>query len=296
MFNVKDKTMKTTTIHQTEFPIRLVFLVIFLLLFGTITVAQRKKDISKYLEGLPKDLELIENTPQTYGITTDYFNWDLYGNFVNKTRAYGEYTRGLENGHVSWKNVSIAWANNEEGSFPEGEKQAYMEGFEYVPSAEMVQADVFKDFPPNSFHTRNLVWDMMAIEGFAWGYFDSLELNEEYEARDINGEVDLAGEGTFENKDIRLTWMGLTEMHNEPCAVIYYQTMHNPLKIENDFMKMKGRSHYWGTIWVSLEDKQIEHALMYEDVVTEMTMEGQPGTQQFNATRKIVFEKLTLEL
>jgi hypothetical protein len=57
-------------------------------------------------------------------------------------------------------------------------------------------------------------------------------------------------------------------------------------------MSMIGRSHYWGTIWVSLEDKQIEHAVLYEDVVMEMNLPGQTNKQIIDATREISFVKV----
>ena len=146
MFNLNDNTMKTTTTYRLKNKIGFGVLMAIMITFSHNTIAQKKFDVSNCLDkGLPKDLKLVENTPQTYGITTDYFNWDLYGNFVNKTRVYGEYTRGLGDGQVSWKNVTIANSNSEDGTFPEGEKQTYMEGFQYAPSADMVQASVFKD-------------------------------------------------------------------------------------------------------------------------------------------------------
>jgi hypothetical protein len=54
-----------------------------------------------------------------------------------------------------------------------------MENIKYVPSQKMLDAQAFKDFPtsPETVFSRNLIWDMMTIEGFAWNYIDSLELN-----------------------------------------------------------------------------------------------------------------------
>ena len=40
-------------------------------------------------------------------------------------------------------------------------------------------------------------------------------------------------------------------------------------------MTLKGRSHYWGAIWVSLASRQIEYATLQEDVLGEMTLTGQ---------------------
>lgn len=133
---------------------------------------------------------------------------------------------------------------------------------------------------------------MMAIEGFGWSAWEKLKLNEPYSAKDFNGKMDLAGQGSFENKDVYLTWTGISQRNGESCAVIEYRTMNNPVEYSGDGMTMKGRSHYWGTIWVSLEDKQIEHAVLFEDVVMEMNLPGQTSKQIMDATREISFVKV----
>lgn len=133
---------------------------------------------------------------------------------------------------------------------------------------------------------------MLAIETFAWIYFDSLELNGTFRPANLPQEIPLAGEGTFTNKDIQLKWAGISQMNREVCALIEYRTFDNPLVVDTEQLKIKGRSHYWGTILVSLKDKQIEHAVMYEDVVMDMKIPGQPAPQLLNTTREIQFEKI----
>lgn len=254
------------------------------------------QDLNKYLEKFPGNLELREDVPQRYHVVTDYFNKDIYGNFMNKMRVSGDYTRGLEGGLVKWINVFVAHANQLDQSFPQGEKQEFMENFTYIPSEKMMLESSFGNFPQQLVHLKNLVWDMMAIEAFAWSYLDSLKLNQSISASVINGQVEMDGIGIFENRDIRLRWTGISEMNQEICAVIEYLAMDNPLNVEFGDFKLKGRSHYWGTIWVSLEDKQIEYAFMYEDVVMDMKTPGQTDNQLVNTTREIVFEKLNEEL
>ena len=68
--------------------------------------------------------------------------------------------------------------------------------------------------------------------------------------------------------------------------------MNNPLDYAGEGMSMKGRSHYWGTIWVSVEDKQVEHAVLFEDVVMEILLPGQTTKQVMDATREITYERL----
>ena len=266
-------------------------LIIFMVANTHFTVAQQDV-LVKYLDVLPKDLKLKEESAQKYRITADYFNGDIFGNFANKTRVTGDYTRGFKDGTVKWNKVKIANSNSREGSFENSVSQDYMENFTYVPSDKMLEASSFSSFPPNSFHAKNLVWDMLAIETFAWVYFDSLELNQTFRPASLQDEISLAGDGTFKNRDIQLKWTGISQMNGELCSLIEYRTFDNPLVIDTEQIKIKGRSHYWGTIWVSLKDKQIEYAIMYEDVVMDMKTKSQTNGQLINTTREVRFEKI----
>jgi hypothetical protein len=203
-----------------------------------------------------------------------------------------DYPRGLENGKVKWNNCTIAMAMSRDAEFPTGAPISYMEDFSYLVTANMLNPENFTTFTENSAFAKNLIWDMMAIEGFGWSAWDKLKLNEPYSAKDFNGKMDLAGQGSFENKDVIFTWTGISKLNSENCAVIEYRTMNNPLDYSGEGMTMKGRSHYWGTIWVSMEDKQIEHAVLFEDVVMEMNLPGQTNKQIMNATREISFVKV----
>jgi hypothetical protein len=265
-------------------------------LIFTFSVQAQKLSGSKIAEilsigSLPQNLVLNDEL-QKYVVTNDHFNTDIFGNLFNKMRVKGEYTRGLENGKAKWNNVTIAIAMQRDAEFPAGDTVDYMENFNYSISADMLKSDAFATFGENSAFTKNLIWDMMGIEGFAWSSFEKLKLNESFADERFNGKMDLAGQGSFENKDVQILWTGISERNGETCAVIEYRTFNNPLEYAGEGMSMKGRSHYWGTIWVSLEDKQIEHAVLYEDVVMEMNLPGQTSKQIMNTTREISFVKV----
>ena len=289
--------MKKIHINTYRMKLRLMVFIMFCMMISLSAKSQPNYDCDNYLRnGLPKNMAVNNENPRRYRIITDYFNKDIFGHFFNKYRVTGIYTRGLGNGQVSWANVHVAESMVQDADFGPGTPLPYMEGFAYVPGENMVLAESFEGFPANGIYAKNLVWDVMAFEAFAWVYFDSLELNKVFYATEINQKVDLAGEGTFENKNIKLLWTGISKMNDKVCAVIEYITMDNPLEVKNEMFDMKGRSHYWGTIWVSLEDKHIEHGIMYEDVMMEMKMPSQAGPQMINATREIVIEKLNTEL
>lgn len=225
-------------------------------------------------------------------MTTDYFEYDLKGNFLRKRRVTGEYTSGLEGDSVRWNGVYISEATRLEAPFPEGMKQDYMENFIYRPGEKIIDEDFFKAIPEGNMLIRNLIWDVFGFDLFAYSYWDSLERNIEYHAHTLSSEIELAGQGTFQNRDIRLTWIGLTELNNEICAVIKYSAMNNPLKLELANLTMTGRSHYWGEVYVSLSDKQIEYATLLEDVVTDVLFKGQTNNVLGYTVRSINLSKV----
>jgi len=57
-------------------------------------------------------------------------------------------------------------------------------------------------------------------------------------------------------------------------------------------MTLKGRSHYWGEIWVSLSSKQIEYATLQEDVLGEMKLAGQEAPRTISVFRVGILEPL----
>ncbi len=245
------------------------------------------------LRRLPSGLTLKEVKPYSYEMITDYYNHDILGNFINKMQVRGIYTRGIENGMARWNDVTISQAQSLDQPFPSGTKQEYMEGLSYNPNENLLNLEAFKKFPMTTgIFARNLIWDVLSFEVFSWTYYDSLQLNIPFTATKMNRKIDLDGMGSFENSDIQLTWTGISTFNNKICAVIEFLAMNNPLDIKTDLMVMKGRSHYWGTVWVSLTDKQIEHGILHEDVNMDIKINGQEKSQLSNSTRKIEFIKL----
>jgi hypothetical protein len=102
----------------------------------------------------------------------------------------------------------------------------------------------------------------------------------------------MPGVGTFQNRDVVLTWTGRSRRNGTGCALIEYRAFFNPLEIANGAMTLKGRSHYWGEIWVSLSTKQIEYATLYEDVLGELKL-GQDPSRTISVFRSGIFEPVT---
>ena len=57
-------------------------------------------------------------------------------------------------------------------------------------------------------------------------------------------------------------------------------------------MPVIGRSLYWGDIYISLSDMQIEYATMNEDVIMEINTSTLPEKKRLNVQREVKFEKI----
>lgn len=248
--------------------------------------------LSTVLWQLPQNLPVKDNGPRTYRFTVVYTFGQTNGEIVRRERVVADYTRGLPQDRAEWHNVSIATAPGADGPFGMPDAQQYMEGFSYVNAldSKAFQPEFFKNFPPNAMQERNMVWDTQMLELFGQTQFEHLELNKPLHLAGASGVINLAGSGKFENKNIELTWMGMSQRNGQECALIGYRAFFNPLEIDSPGIKMKGRSNYWGEIWVSLATKQIEYGTLYEDVLGELQLPQQDKPMVVNVVRSGAFE------
>jgi len=260
----------------------------------SISYSQNQKTVKQFLTALPSGKPDNDGILRKYRMSAVYTNLDLYGNFNSKTFVTGDYTEGSKNNTVSWNNVFIAGSNEKTVPFSEGKKQDYMENITYIPSSKMLETEIFKNFPVNAENVfaRNLIWDMMSIEMFAWDYSDSLQLNKKYVIPEISGEFNMADIGTYEHAGIQLCWTGISFMNNEMCAVIDYRAIDNKLKITMDEINTRGTEQYWGTTWISLKSKQIEYAEMYGGTIQEIEVRGMENKFLFKTIRELWVERI----
>jgi len=239
---------------------------------------------------LPQGIAVKDKGPRTYRFTVDYNTANTRGEVLYRQRVTGEYTRGFPNGEAAWKNVTVADAAGPSADFPPAQKRDFMEGFRYHNDlASTFKPEFFKGFPPTAVVERNLVWDTGMLEMYGQNYFDHLKLNEPYHAM-ANKDVAMQDVGTFHVRDTLLEWIGRSQRNGQDCAVIRYQSFFNPVEIATGGMTLRGRSDYWGEIWVSLATKQIEYSTLYEVVTGEMKPPGQDATQVVNIFRIGTFE------
>lgn len=226
---------------------------------------------------------------RTYRFAVDYHSANARGEILQHDRLIGDYSRGLPDSQVMWKNVTHAVAPGD-AVIGEGERVEFMEGLRYRNRLDTTLApDFFKGFPPTAVMERNLVWDTGMLELFGQRYFDQLDLNRPFRPA-LNGDVDMPGVGHFTNREIELQWIGQSRRNGQACAIILYQAFFNRLNIDVGDMHMKGRSDYWGEIWVSMATHQIEYGTLHETVVAEMQLPGQATPQLVNVLRIGSFE------
>ena len=242
---------------------------------------------------LPQAAAVKDDGPRTYRFVVDYNTANTKGEMVIRQRLTGDYTRGLANGEVMWKNVTEATATGATAPFAAPEKRDFMEGFHYRNDVgDTMAADFFKGFPPSAIMERNLVWDTGMIEMFGQRYFSHLKLNEPYQALS-DQVVNMPNLGTFKNQNVVLEYIGRSQRNGQECAVITYQAFFNPVNLATGGMTLTGRSDYWGEIWVSLETKQIEYGTLYESVVGEIKLPGQDTAQVLNIFRSGTLEPIS---
>jgi hypothetical protein len=241
---------------------------------------------------LPQGTAVKDNGSRTYRFTVDHYTANSKGDIVQRQRLTGEYTRGLTGGEVMWKNVALATANGPTASFAEAQQRDFMNGFRYHNDlGSTMKPEFFKAFPLTAVFERNLVWDTGMIELFGQNFFDHLKLNEPYHFLS-NQDLNIPDVGTFRNRDVVLEWVGRSRRNGQDCALIEYQAFLNPLEIANGGITLKGRSEYWGQIWVSITTRQIEYATLYENVAGEMKLAGQDTPQIVSVFRSGIFEPL----
>lgn len=265
--------------------LRTVLILVVLALIVAPGLSAQSQKQSEATWNLPHGLVVKDAGPRTYKFIVDYNSANSRGEIFQRQRFTGEYTRGLPAGEVMWKNVMYATAQGESAPYGDAQKREFMEGFRYRNDlGNTMSPDFFKGFPPAAVMERNLVWDTGMIEMFGQNYFDNLKLNEPYHAIS-KMDADMPGVGKFHNRDVVLQWLGRSQRNGQDCAVIQYQAFFNPIEISVGGMNMKGRSDYWGEIWVSLTTKQIEYGTLFESVVAEMQLPGQSTPQLVNVFR-----------
>ncbi len=234
------------------------------------------------LNGRLKIAALDDSRPQSYKVSLHWINRDLDGKLVNDNTATANYTRGFADGSVAWNDVRL-----------DGKSLEELDGLHYrIVGDNLVKQSFYDAFPQKHIDlVRWFVQDAAAIEAYAWMYLDSLKLNDVFQPVFFkNQRIDIENYVNLTSRGLNLCWTGISERNNKRCAVVRYQSMYNPVDADTDAMKLRGRTLFWGDIWISLADRHIEYATMNEDVVYTLVLPANGTEQRLNLQRDIIFE------
>lgn len=271
------------------------FLFMALMLLTNCLFAQ-KNSIDSYLSLKPSEIKSGKSGIQEYAVSLKWQNLDaINGNKFNCNAVNGTYITGLKNDSVSWKDVGLAQISDFQQKDYNGANLASFNGFTYkINETNFLNDDFYQTIPPEQRDMAKwLVSDAIQMQGLAWYVVDSLTFNKPFIPKFLNNyDVKFKDWVTFTSRYQKLIWSGITKYNNEVCAIIKFESLYNPLKIENNQMSVKGRSLYYGEIRISLSDKQVEYATMVEDVVMKLKSSLFPDEQLIDLQREIIFNKV----
>ena len=267
------------------------------LLFCSGGVRAQNRGIDSYLSLKPIEIQSGDTVPQQYDVTLKWQILDpLNGNNISCTGVHATYLFGMENNTVGWKDVRIAQIKDLNQEVWGGTVLPAFDSFSYQPmDTGFLKEAFYQDIPPDQRDLAKwLVSDAAQMHGLAWYVFDSLEYQQEFMPKLLeNFDIRFEDWVTFTSLYQKLVWSGITKYNNEICAVVKFESRFNPVRIDNSQMSVTGRALYYGEMWISLEDKQVEHATMLEDNVLKIRNSSLPGEQFIDLQREIVFDKIT---
>lgn len=253
-----------------------------------------ERSVVDLLSSLPTDLEFKGTVPLKYRVTSIFHNRGIGGDIRSKVRLTAYFTRSVEDGDVNcrWNNVQVSAPSDPADPFPLGTLLNYMEDFGYPLSEDIMSERLYRHIPNGDLKhlLKTLVWDAATLEPVFWDHFDEFQLNQDYivpNFEDIT--IAMGNWGALRMRDLKMRWMGISEVNDEVCALLLYRSLANPVQY-GAMTGTNGRSLYWGNIWVSLADKQVEYFTMIEDVFLEMPMPGESAKRVMNLQRETTFE------
>lgn len=210
--------------------------------------------------------------PRAYRYTCDLFTYDVNGQLKGKMRIAATQTRGLPGGIVRWSDAVVSHGTSLEGAFGPETRQDYMEGLSYptpdpADALALLSPEIYRSFPATipAFLMKSAVVDAHGFDQFS-----------EAAARLKPGETaPCAGSGSKDiplfgddgRQDLRrleMTLIGSARRNGKDCDVLSFQADIAPVAITMPGARLSGSTLFWGEVWVSRGDRQIEHASMRE--------------------------------
>ena len=259
-------------------------------------VFTQEKPVNYYLNIDPSTIVSENSEEQLYNVSLKWQNLDaLNGNSFNCNVVYAIHSVDGSRNRASWDEVSMAQIKSFKDEPKKTVNLSALDGFSYeINNTDFLGESFYNELPDDLKDlARWLVSDAIQMQGMMWYYFDSLEFNTEFSPVMLeNYNIEFENWVKFTSRYQQLKWSSITKHNEEVCAVIDFQSGYNPVQAKTDDMSFKGRSMYYGEIRVSLRDKQLEYAYMFEDVVMDLEGSMFPEKQLIDLQREIVFDRI----
>jgi hypothetical protein len=170
-----------------------------------------------------------------------------------------------------------------------------LEGLNFtILGDNFTKLDFYKGVPSGHIEkVRMIMQDVVGIEAPVMMYLDSLELNIPFYPDFFqNQQSHFEQSVSFTNQKMRITWLGYSTINGKDCLLIQFGSMYNPFRSEDDRMIINGRSCYWTNVWVLPETRQIEYAVMHEDIVSITKPKDNETERRNNIQREVIYEKV----
>jgi len=251
----------------------------------------RTKNVDDYLSMKFSEITATPHEIQEYDVTMKFLQRDPIEGLTFSGQAVKAFYSYINGDSIKWDNVTMSAINGFAEEIPEGRRLTAFDGFSYKTGHDdFLSADFYKDIPLELHDwARMLVTDAVQMHEMGLIVADSLEFGKAYYPAFMdNFDIEFEGSGSFSSDRQKFTWSGLTKYNGEVCAIVDFESQFSMMNFETENFSMKGRSMYYGVMYISLEDKHVEYSCMIEDVVRRLT----PPGQLVNTQREVIFRKV----
>ena len=268
-----------------------VFLMIIGVVLAFVGYAQTNGDEHK----IPK--QSFPTNPANYRLAIDFKERDTNGKLIKHIIDNGklvEISKGsLIDNTFRLEDVNKEVIMSEQGKFTR--KLEELEGLNFkIQGDNFTNLDFYKNVPPAQVElVRTFIQDKVTFEAWGQMYLDSLSLNVPfYPELFQNQQANFEQSVNFNTQKLSITWFGYSKINGKDCILVHFKSMYSPFLVDNDNMTVNGRSCFWGNIWILSDTRQIEYAVMNEDMIVHTKLKNHNFEQQINRQREVTYEKI----
>ena len=258
----------------------------FVFFFIVSGIVAQDNSLNRYFDVKLKDITPIVPEKQEYDVTIKFHTFHPIENHTYHMSAVKASWWVYATDSVVWRNVSWAEIDNLlQEPVPTVSWDEFNGWTHKIKSDDWLKEEFYSIIPPEKIEfARMMATDVPWLET-VWSMIDSLEFQKEFFPKDMDNR-DIVADGTFTltSSYLKWIWSGITLYNNEICAVIKFES----LSMQLNTIGMKGRDMYYGDIYISMNNKQIEHFVMVEDIVGE----NKSNKSLFEMQRIVTFSKV----